>query len=336
MGYLMVKIGLAIVHALPDLGGISDKLARNVPAGSRYRAPIQGADMSHTAVVHSMTAFARAEQAADFGTLKVELRSVNQRYLEPTFRLPEPLRALEPPLRDALRQRLARGKVECTLKLDAADAGHAPAVNTDYLAELAAALEIVQREVPGTAAPTALDLLNQPGVMDSGHRDSEAIFNAARTLFARALDELLDARAREGEKLAELIRQRLDGVSREVAKVREWLPRIQQAQRDKLLERLDAARTELEPQRLEAELVLVAQKSDVAEELDRLDAHVEEVRRQLAQPGSKGRRLDFLMQELNREANTLSSKSLVAETTRSAVELKVLIEQMREQVQNIE
>ncbi|GAA3903693.1 YicC family protein [Halomonas cibimaris] len=286
--------------------------------------------------VHSMTAFTRVEHAAAFATLTLEVRSVNQRYLEPTFRLPEALRGLEPHLRDALRKRFARGKVECTFKLDAADTGQAPAVNTDYLAELAAALEIVQREVPGTAAPTALDLLNQPGVLDSGHRDREAICAAARALFTRALDELEDARAREGEKLAAMITQRLDGVSREVAAVRALMPQVQKAQRDRLLERLSEARTELDPQRLEAELVLVAQKSDVAEELDRLDAHVEEVRRRLGEPGPKGRRLDFLMQELNREANTLSSKSLVAATTRSAVELKVLIEQMREQVQNVE
>ncbi|WP_311944430.1 YicC/YloC family endoribonuclease [Halomonas piscis] len=286
--------------------------------------------------VHSMTAFARVEQAESFGTLQIELRSVNQRYLEPTFRLPEPLRALEPTLREALRKRLARGKVECTLRLDIAEADQAPAVNTAYLTELARALEIVQREVPGTAAPTALDLLNQPGVLESGRQDSDAVLTAARSLFDRALDELIDARAREGEKLAELITQRLEVVSREVATIRALMPEVQQAQRDKLLERLATAQTELDPQRLEAELVLVAQKSDVAEELDRLDAHVEEAHRQLAQPGPKGRRLDFLMQELNREANTLSSKSLVAETTRSAVELKVLIEQMREQVQNIE
>ncbi|GAB2723794.1 YicC/YloC family endoribonuclease [Halomonas garicola] len=292
--------------------------------------------MSATASVHSMTAFARAEQAEGFGTLQIELRSVNQRYLEPTFRLPEPLRALEPTLREALRQRLARGKVECTLRLDTAEAGHAPAVNTAYLAELARALEVVQREVPGTAAPTALDLLNQPGVLESGRQDSDVVLTAARSLFERALDELIEARAREGEKLAGMIATRLEGVRREVAAVRALMPEIQQAQREKLLERLDAARTELEPQRLEAELVLVAQKSDVAEELDRLDAHVEEAHRQLAEQGPKGRRLDFLMQELNREANTLSSKSLVAETTRRAVELKVLIEQMREQVQNVE
>ena len=286
--------------------------------------------------VHSMTAFARAEQAAPFGTLQVEIRSVNQRYLEPHFRLPDALRELEPLLRDALRNRLARGKVECSLRFDAADESQAPAVNTRRLAEIAEALSVVHHQVPHAGVPTTLDLLNQPGVLEAQHLDQEAIKAAATLLFEQALDELIDARAREGAKLAEMITSRLDAVSEQVATVRGLLPQILERQRAQLLERLDVAKTELDPQRLEAELVLVAQKADVDEELDRLTAHVEEVRRQLAQKGPKGRRLDFLMQELNREANTLSSKSVVADTTRCAVELKVLIEQMREQIQNIE
>ncbi|MGM0857482.1 MAG: YicC/YloC family endoribonuclease [Pseudomonadota bacterium] len=286
--------------------------------------------------VHSMTAFARADQAAPFGTLQVEIRSVNQRYLEPHFRLPDALRDLEPLLRDALRNRLARGKVECSLRFDAAEESQAPAVNTRRLAEIAEALSVVHHQVPHAGVPTTLDLLNQPGVMETQHLDQDAIKTAAATLFEQALDELIDARAREGAKLAEMITSRLDAVSEQVATVRGLLPQILERQRAQLLERLDVAKTELDPQRLEAELVLVAQKADVDEELDRLTAHVEEVRRQLAQKGPKGRRLDFLMQELNREANTLSSKSVVADTTRCAVELKVLIEQMREQIQNIE
>lgn len=292
--------------------------------------------MANPRHVHSMTAFARAEQAAPFGTLQVEIRSVNQRYLEPHFRLPDALRELEPLLRDALRNRLARGKVECSLRFDAAEESQAPAVNTRRLAEIAEALSVVHHQVPHAGVPTTLDLLNQPGVLEAQHLDQEAIKTAATTLFEQALDELIDARAREGAKLAEMITARLDAVSKQVATVRGLLPQILERQRAQLLERLDVAKTELDPQRLEAELVVVAQKADVDEELDRLTAHVEEVRRQLAQKGPKGRRLDFLMQELNREANTLSSKSVVAETTRCAVELKVLIEQMREQIQNIE
>ncbi|NGO90717.1 MAG: YicC family protein [Halomonas sp.] len=286
--------------------------------------------------VHSMTAFARAEQAAPFGTLQVEIRSVNQRYLEPHFRLHESLRDLEPLLREALRTRLARGKVECSVRFESSDTSQAPAVKIARLQEIADALAAIQQQVPSAVPPTTLALLNQPGVMETQHLDQDAIKAAAKALFDQALKELIDARAREGEKLAEMITTRLGAVSEQVATVRSLLPQILERQRAQLLERLEVAKTELDPQRLEAELVLVAQKADVDEELDRLTAHIDEVRHQLAQKGPKGRRLDFLMQELNREANTLSSKSVVAETTRCAVELKVLIEQMREQIQNIE
>lgn len=292
--------------------------------------------MATSSRVHSMTAFARTEQAAPFGTLQVEIRSVNQRYLEPHFRLHETLRDLEPVLREALRTRLARGKVECSVRFESAETAQAPAVNSVRLAAIADALTAIQQQVPSAVPPTTLELLNQPGVMETQHLDQEAIKTAAKALFDQALNELIDARAREGEKLAEMITARLTAVSEQVTTVRSLLPQILERQRAQLLERLEIAKTELDPQRLEAELVLVAQKADVDEELDRLKAHIEEVRHQLAQKGPKGRRLDFLMQELNREANTLSSKSVVAETTRCAVELKVLIEQMREQIQNIE
>ncbi|RUR35736.1 YicC/YloC family endoribonuclease [Vreelandella populi] len=292
--------------------------------------------MATSSRVHSMTAFARTEEAAPWGTLQVEIRSVNQRYLEPHFRLPDSLRDLEPALREALRSRLARGKVECSVRFESTEAVQAPTVNAHRLKEVADALADIQRQVPSALAPTTLELLNQPGVMETQHLDQDAIKAAAKTLFDQALDELIDARAREGEKLSEMITSRLTAVSEQVATVKGLLPHILERQRAQLLERLEIAKTELDPQRLEAELVLVAQKADVDEELDRLTAHVGEVSRQLAQQGPKGRRLDFLMQELNREANTLSSKSVVAESTRCAVELKVLIEQMREQIQNIE
>ncbi|MFG6668189.1 YicC/YloC family endoribonuclease [Halomonas sp. HNIBRBA4712] len=292
--------------------------------------------MSTSRHVHSMTAFARADHAAAFGTFQLELRSVNQRYLDPHFRLPDALRELEPAFRDALRTRLARGKIECTLRFEALAENAAPRVNHARLQELADVLATVQAQVPAAEAPTTLALLNHPGVLETPHQDMEAIKDAALALFDQALDELIEARAREGEKLGEMIVSRLHAVDEQVRRVRELLPQILERQRTLLLERLEAARTELDSQRLEAELVIVAQKLDVAEELDRLDTHVQEVRRQLTQKGPQGRRLDFLMQELNREANTLSSKSAVADTTRCAVELKVLIEQMREQIQNIE
>ncbi|WNL42334.1 YicC/YloC family endoribonuclease [Halomonas sp. PAMB 3264] len=292
--------------------------------------------MAATHRVHSMTAFSRAEEASAIGTLQIEIRSVNQRYLDLHFRLPEALRDLEPALREALRQRLARGKVECTLRFESAEEAQAPSVDEAQLAEIANALATINARIPGARAPTTLELLNYPGVLQTRHLDQDLIKARALALFDQALLDLIDARAREGDKLGEMIASRLDAVSEQVNQVRGFLPQILERQRALLLERLEAARTELDPQRLEAELVIVAQKADVDEELDRLDTHVDEVRRQLTQKGPQGRRLDFLMQELNREANTLSSKSVVADTTRCAVELKVLIEQMREQIQNIE
>ncbi|RDB44583.1 YicC family protein [Halomonas sp. DQ26W] len=286
--------------------------------------------------VHSMTAFARQSREDEWGSLQLELRSVNQRYLEPHFRLPEALRDLEPAFREMLRTRLARGKVECNLRFDPTSVSEALAVNRSRLSALADALGEVREALPQAPMPDALALLDHPGVLESQGMDLDAIKAEASALFQAALDELIESRAREGEKLAALIRERLVGVGEQVAEVRRLMPTILERQRTQLLERLDSVKAELDPQRLEAELVLLAQKADVDEELDRLATHVSEVERQLGQKGPMGRRLDFLMQELNREANTLSSKSVVANTTRCAVELKVLIEQMREQIQNIE
>ncbi|MCE8024132.1 YicC family protein [Halomonas desiderata] len=286
--------------------------------------------------VHSMTAFARQSREDDWGSLQLELRSVNQRYLEPFFRLPEALRDLEPAFREALRTRLARGKVECHLRFEPTDISETLAVNHTRLVALAAALGEIREALPQVAMPDALSLLEHPGVLDAQGIDLDLVKAEATALFEAALDELIEARAREGDKLAVMIRERLAGVREQVAEVRRLMPTILERQRAQLLERLETVKAELDPQRLEAELVLLAQKADVDEELDRLEAHVSEVERQLGQKGPKGRRLDFLMQELNREANTLSSKSAVASTTRCAVELKVLIEQMREQIQNIE
>jgi uncharacterized protein (TIGR00255 family) len=287
-------------------------------------------------MVQSMTAFSRQEHDGKAGRLQLELRSVNQRYLEPHFRLPEALRDLEPAFREALRTRLARGKVECTLRFEPGGDEAEPSVDQARLKALATTLEEVRQRVPDAAMPDALRLLDHPGVLERRDPDLEAVKQQALALFQAALDDLVAGRAREGEKLAALIRERLVSVNEQVAEVRRLMPRILERQRAQLLERLATIRAELDPQRLEAELLLLAQKADVDEELDRLATHVAEVERQLGQKGPVGRRLDFLMQELNREANTLSSKSVVAESTRCAVELKVLIEQMREQIQNIE
>ncbi|WP_410505427.1 YicC/YloC family endoribonuclease [Halomonas sp. ANAO-440] len=283
-----------------------------------------------------MTAFARQSREGEWGSLQLELRSVNQRYLEPHFRLPEALRDLEPAFRETLRTRLGRGKVECNLRFDPTSASETLAVNHSRLSALAQALGEVRDALPQSPMPDALALLDHPGVLESQGVDLDAVKAEANALFQAALDELIEARAREGEKLAVLIRDRLVGVREQVVEVRRLMPTILERQRTQLLERLETVKAELDPQRLEAELVLLAQKADVDEELDRLATHVSEVERQLKQKGPMGRRLDFLMQELNREANTLSSKSVVANTTRCAVELKVLIEQMREQIQNIE
>lgn len=287
-------------------------------------------------MAHSMTAFSRQACDVAAGTLQLELRSVNQRYLEPHFRLPEALRDLEPLFREALRARLARGKVECTLRFETAETGTTLEVNRERLDALINALAQIQEKVPQSPLPDALSLLGHPGVLESRGPDMAAVKEEALALFQAALDDLIAGRTREGEKLATLIQERLDAVKAQVAEVRRLMPQILERQRAQLLERLEAIRAELDPQRLETELVLLAQKADVDEELDRLATHVAEVERQLEQQGPVGRRLDFLMQELNREANTLSSKSVVASTTRCAVELKVLIEQMREQIQNIE
>ncbi|WP_431024690.1 YicC/YloC family endoribonuclease [Halomonas sp. H5] len=287
-------------------------------------------------MVHSMTAFTRLSRDANWGSLQLELRSVNQRYLEPHFRLPDSLRDLEPAFRETLRRRLARGKVECSLRFEPAGEGEALTINRQRLAALSFALQQVRAEIPDAPMPNALALLDHPGVVEAADPDLEAIKAEASALFAAAVDDLIEGRAREGAKLAELIRDRLAGIRQQVTTVRGLLPAILERQRHQLQERLAALQAELEPQRLEAEIALLAQKADVDEELDRLETHVAEVERQLTQKGPVGRRLDFLMQELNREANTLSSKSVVAESTRCAVELKVLIEQMREQIQNIE
>ena len=287
-------------------------------------------------MTRSMTAFARQEQVLDTGTLSWEIRSVNQRYLDPHLRLPDQFRALEPKLRDQLRNSLTRGKVECHLRWHPAQQDSNMQVNTDLVQQLNAAADQVNAIVGPTRQYSALEVLQWPGVLAEQSVDLAALQQAALGLFKHSLKELIDHREREGQALKDLVEQRLDAILDIVAKVQEQLPSILESQRQNLRHKLEELTAELEPQRLEQEMVLLANKADVAEELDRLTTHVKEVRRTLGQKQAIGRRLDFLMQELNREANTLSSKSIVAETTLSAVELKVLIEQMREQIQNIE
>ncbi|WP_308364748.1 MULTISPECIES: YicC/YloC family endoribonuclease [unclassified Microbulbifer] len=291
----------------------------------------------HNDCVRSMTAFGRAEAPYATGTATWELRSVNHRYLEPLFRLPETARPLESQLREKLRKQLARGKVELTLSLKATGSESASLeVNRELVRALAQAADSVAAELPNTAPLNPLELLQWPGAIAELQTDVEQQAQAILTAFDEALCQLNANREREGAELRKFIETRLQRVEEQVARVRELLPQILQAQREKLRGRLEELLAELDRDRLEQEMVFLAQKADVDEELDRLDAHVAETRRVLKGGGPIGRRLDFLMQEFNREANTLSSKSAVTDTTQAAVELKVLIEQMREQVQNIE
>ena len=287
-------------------------------------------------MVHSMTAFARNEQATAHGTLSWELRSVNHRYLEPHLRLPEAFRDLEGAVREALRQGLSRGKVECTLRFAEESAGKPLQVDADRARQLIAAAEQVAALIQQPAPLNPLEVLAWPGVLVADSADPQALNAAALKLFDQALSELKAGRAREGAELAKLLNERLDSILEEVAALRELVPQMLAGQRQKIETRFAEMQAELDPQRLEQELVLLAQKSDVAEELDRLSTHVSEARRVLKAGGAAGRRLDFLMQELNREANTLGSKAFDPRSTQAAVNLKVLIEQMREQVQNIE
>jgi len=286
----------------------------------------------------SMTGFARREAKLPWGTAVWEIRSVNHRYLEPSFRLPEDFREIEPNLREAMRKTLQRGKVEASLSVQWEQEGEADlGINSARVIQLTKAAQQINSLLGTAAAPiNALDILKYPGVIQKQELDREAMQSAVLKLFDSALEGLIEHRTREGNELEQLILQRLDAVSAQVIKVRARMPEILIAQREKLQTKLAALQIDLDPERLEQEIVLLAQKADVDEELDRLDTHVIEVKRSLKQTDSLGRRLDFLMQELNREANTLSSKSIVSDTTQAAVELKVLIEQMREQVQNIE
>ncbi len=287
-------------------------------------------------MIYSMTAFARAEQAGEHGTLSWEIRSVNHRYLEPHLRLPESFRDLEGAIREALRKGLSRGKIECTLRFAEDAAVRSMQVDHQRAGQLIAAAESVAAMIKQPAPLNPLEILSWPGVLVGDAADPQALNNTALQLFHQALEQMKAGRLREGEELARLINERLDAIGTETATLRSQVPQMLAAQRQKLLDRCVEMRAELDPQRLEQELVMLAQKSDVAEELDRLGTHVTEVRRVLKSGGAAGRRLDFLMQELNREANTLGSKAFDTRSTQAAVNLKVLIEQMREQVQNIE
>lgn len=285
----------------------------------------------------SMTGFARSEQQYDWGSVTWELRSVNHRYLEMHFRLAESHKSLEPALRELIRRKLSRGKLEINLAINVRkQSAEGLGVNIQLAEELLQAARKIQDLSHQSADINPLEVLRWPGVIAEQSFDMEQTHASALQQFDQTIEQLAASRQREGDELAVFIEQRLQGISEQVILVRGLMPKILQAQKDKLNERLANLDIELDSDRLEQEVVLLAQKADVDEELDRLDVHVTEVRRNLSDTKPIGRRLDFLMQELNREANTLSSKSIVTDTTQAAVELKVLIEQMREQIQNIE
>ena len=288
-------------------------------------------------MIRSMTAFSRNDQNTQWGTLSWEVRTVNHRYLEPIFRMPEELRMIESRLRARLTQRLGRGKIECNCRFqpqlgDDADL----AINVTLAKKLVETSREIDHMLYNSAAINSMDILRWPGVIDTGAADWETLRNEAVSLFDVALDDVIASREREGEQLKAMIIERLDAMAVIVSDVRQWLPSIIQTQRDKITERLAGLDIELDATRLEQEAAILVQKMDVDEEMDRLATHLDEVRRNLDEDKPVGRRLDFLMQELNREANTLGSKSINIDTTRASVDLKVLIEQMREQIQNIE
>lgn len=288
-------------------------------------------------MILSMTAFARTQNQGNWGSIICEIRSINHRYLEMSMRVSEGLYELDALMRERIRHHIKRGKIECFLRYQPSDATDTEIVINHVLAKkLNKANEEIAKSLKNPAPINTMDILRWPGVLQTAEIDMETLRERVMGLLEETLQKLIEARAREGEELNQLFLKRLDSMKEEVAKVREKLPVIYSEQREKLITRFKDAKIELDPQRLEQEMVLFAQKIDVTEELDRLDTHISEVRRTLKHGGSVGRRLDFLMQELNREANTLGSKSVNAETSRVSVELKVLIEQMREQVQNIE
>jgi uncharacterized protein (TIGR00255 family) len=282
-----------------------------------------------------MTAYASAETVGPTGTLSCELRTVNHRYLELSPRLPDDLRNFESAMRERIATKLSRGKVDLTVRLRSEARAESLKVDDVLLSKLAELARSLEGRFP-TMQVQLTELLRFPGVMQQADIDPEALQAALFEVLDRALDALTATREREGAKLEELLRERLDIIERIVADVRTWMPQIREGLRTRLETRLADLKQPVEPGRLEQELVLQITRVDVDEELDRLVTHIAEARRVLGLKEPVGRRLDFLMQEFNREANTLGSKSIDSRSTNAAVELKVLIEQMREQVQNIE
>ena len=284
--------------------------------------------------LYSMTAFGRATASNDFVSVEWELKTLNNRYLELGFKLPDSARAVEADLHRLAKKALTRGKLDGFVRIQATNTQHL-AIDTERLQQLTTQLHQVNSLYPGAGRPSSLELLQWPGVI-SDNRHSEQLATLLKSSFQAALDDLKQARAREGEQLATLLLQRLHDIQQHTATLATAVPALQQKQHRRLTDKLAELGLDTGSERVEQELVMLANKSDVAEELDRLQAHCNEIRRIVTTGGSCGRRLDFMMQELNREANTLGSKAAGTEVTQAVVAIKVLIEQMREQVQNVE
>jgi len=288
-------------------------------------------------MIQSMTAFARAQSQGTWGTAVCELKSVNHRYLEFRVHLPEAFYSLEQPMHDSLRQHVKRGKVECYFRFQPGATGEASLqVDFPLAKRLIKANQEIAQFLPGAVVLNSMDILQWPGVIQTNEINFEGVHKEFMNLLQVTIKDLLATRQREGEELKTIFLHRLDELQGESVKVKGRLPMILQHQRERLLKHFNEAQLEMDKQRLEQEMVFFSQKIDVTEEIERIETHIVEVRRVLKQGGVIGRRLDFLMQELNREANTLGAKSVDVETTRASLEMKVLIEQLREQMQNIE
>lgn len=288
-------------------------------------------------MLQSMTGFAREAAESSFGTLTCELRTVNHRYLDVQFRLPDELRPREVEFRQQIAAAIKRGKVECSLHLRRAlHENEELKLNHELVRQLSARVKELSELLPETRPLDPVDMLRWPGVIQEPDIDTEPLFATATDLLATTLSALNEMRSNEGGRIAEMLKTRCAEILDIAAGVKKRMPEVLSAVRIKQRDRIDSLNLDADPARLETELALIAQKLDIDEELDRLVSHVSEIRTVLKKSEPVGRRLDFMMQELNREANTLGSKSADTETTRAAVDLKVLIEQMREQIQNVE
>jgi uncharacterized protein (TIGR00255 family) len=288
-------------------------------------------------MLHSMTGFARETVDADIGALTWEIRAVNHRYLDVQFKIPEQMRPHEQAFRQAVAASLNRGKIECTLNVRRTfDRQAELQIDRELVELIGTRIKEMSAALPATGAVNPFDVLRWPGVVEQVEIEAEPLFEAAMPLLQQALGSIRSMRASEGARIAEMLESRCADIEAISRSVRARMPEVLEAARTKQRERLEKLDVEADPARLEMELALIAQKLDVDEELDRLDSHLAEIRDIVTRDEAVGRRLDFLMQELNREANTLGSKSNDTETTRASVELKVLIEQMREQIQNVE